>query len=213
MEFSVVNYTPFQFREDKPGLIPGQFMIPPARDNEKIPGVIHIVNAKSRLHIPLQERPFYLTEDAETLAKALVGDLLDGMIEREQNIAEPAIFYVSGHHAPMEIKTKFPEEVNNALSKQNLWLIKLVKKGDDEWQKTRQHKFITDMQRWACKKLNFKREWMEISAATPLELTDCKFFGTKILMNIALCPNCKQVVNQTLFNSLTGAASPLAKGA
>ncbi len=204
MKFSVINFTPFMFREDKPGQSPDSYIIPPSRDDDKVPGVLTVGNAFSRLYMPLQDHEFHVPVAAEALANDLVRSLLDAMIECERGVAEPAIFYVPGDIAPLEVKSKFPEEVRSALNKQNVWCIRLVKKADDEWQKYRQHKFITDTQRWACKKLNFKREWESVSAAAPLELKDCQWCGTKILTNVAMCPNCKQIVNQALFDSLSG---------
>jgi len=203
VEFSVVNYTPFTYIEKKPSVIPEEYVIPAAVDNEKIPGILHIKPAYSRLHIPLQEHIFKVPVSGEALAQDLVRGLVSAFLEYEADVAQPALFCVPGIHTAGEVKLKFAEEIKSAMAKQNIWLMRLVKKADDEWQKFRQHKFITDYQRWAAKKLGFKKEWGEVSAAAPLELDNCKFCGTQIFKSIALCPNCKNVVNPELYKSLT----------
>ena len=202
MEFTIVNYLPFQFIERKPSLVPEEYTIPAATDNEKTPGILHVSPVHSRLYMPLQEQLFKVPIDAESLARDLVKSLVSAQIEYEDGVAAPAIFYLPGTHSAREVKANFAKEVDAALARQNLWLLKLVKKADDEWQKFRQHKFITDMQRWAAKKLGMKKEWGEVSAAAPLEVENCKFCGHSTLKGIVVCPNCKNVLDSVRFKQL-----------
>lgn len=203
MSYTVVNYTPFEFREQKPSQIPQEHFIPAAMDNDRLPGILHVHPTHSRLYMPLIEHPFMVPVSSEALAKDLVRSLISAFILYEENVAEPAIFVLPGFHAAREVKAKFPNEVEAAFTRQNLWKIRMVKEADDSWQKFRQHRAITDLQRWAAKTLGMKKEWSEVSASTPLELDPCKFCGHPTLKGIAVCPNCKNVLDTNLFKQLS----------
>lgn len=206
MNYTVVNFTPFEFIEQKPSLIPQEHKIPAAVD-DKLPGVLHVSPSHSRLYMPLQDQPFMVPISAEALAKDLVRSLISAFIEYDEGVAEPAIFCVPGVHTAREVKINFPKEVEAALNKQNMWLLRMVKKADDEWQKFRQHKFITDLQRWAAKKLGMKKEWSEVSASIPLEVENCKFCGGQTLKGIVVCPNCHNVLDPVRFKQLNASPS------
>jgi len=203
LSYTLVNYTPFVFREQKPSQIPTDYTIPAAKEDDKLPGILHVAPAHSRLYMPLIEHPFMVPISSEALAKDLVRSLISSFILYEEGVAEPAIFTVPGFHGAREIKLKFAAEVDAAFIRQNLWKLRMVKEADDSWQKFRQHRAITDLQRWAAKTLGMKKEWSEVGTAAPLEIESCKFCGQQTLKGIAVCPNCKNVLDPVLFKQLS----------
>lgn len=204
MSYTVVNYTPFEFRETKPSQIPGEYTIPACTGaKDEVPGILHVSPAHSRLYMPLIEHPFMVPISSEALAKDIVRSLISSFILFEENVAEPALFSIPGFHVAKEIRTKFPELVTTALSKQHIWKVRMVKEADDSWQKTRQHRAVTDLQRWAAKSLGMKKDWSDVTANAPLETTNCKFCGSSVLINIAVCPTCKNVIDAALFKQLS----------
>src|SRR5215468_1087965 len=199
---TVVNYLPFTFIEKKPGQVPDEYIIPPATNEEKTPGLLPVKDTHSNLYMPLQENTFRVPIAADTIANDLVEGLLSAQMKRDIDIAEPAIFFVEGNHTLESLKANYSEVITKAHYKQAVWLGRLVKQADDDWQRFRQHKFITDMERFAARKLGFKREWVDVSAATPLEFENCKFCTTQVLKGAVICPNCKHVLDPIAYAKL-----------
>lgn len=204
MDCTVANFTPFEYVEKKPGQVPDEYIIPPATENDTIPGILHVKNTHSNLYMPLQEYTYRVPIPGDVLARDIAFALVSAKLEFEYGVSEPAIFAVEGHHSAYAINHDFKKEVERALVKQAEWCRRLVKMADDDWQRLRQHKMITDVQRWAAKRLQLNREWRDI--ATPvtalLETVNCQFCGTLRLKNVAICPSCRQVVDASLLAQL-----------
>jgi hypothetical protein len=203
MDCTVCNYTPFKYAELKPGQVPDMYIIPSAQgNNDELPGILHVKNTHANLYMPLQEYTYRVPIPGDDLADDLVKSLISAKLCYEMNVAEPGIFWLEGHHSAYVVNKDFKSKVDDALQKQHVWLERLVKLGDDDWQKYRQHKFITEVQRWAAKKLGFKKEWAAIAPNAPVETTNCPYCGTLTFKGIAVCPNCKQVIDPVLYKQI-----------
>jgi hypothetical protein len=75
---------------------------------------------------------------------------------------------------------------------QKLWYIKLVKMADDSWQKFKLHQMITDQQVHAAKALKLKKAWLY----TNEDMRDCPGCGSQVLPYIAICPNCRAILDE-----------------
>lgn len=216
MDCTIVNFTPFEYIEKKPGQVPDEYIIPPSTADDTVPGILHVKNTHSNLYMPLQEYTYRVPIPGDILAKDIAFALVSAKICFEYGVSEPAIFALEGHHNAYEVSTQFKKTVEKALAKQSEWCKRLVKMADDDWQRVRQHKMITDVQRWAAKKLQLTREWRDISTPVTalLETTNCQFCGTLRLKNIAICPSCRQVVDAALLATLQKdiVGSAVAKG-
>lgn len=191
MDVTVVSLIPWHLRELKPGLIPEEYYIPPAKDGQ--PSVLHIKDAKSNLYVR-DGKTYPITHPAEEVANALINDYCVAQLQYAED-AKPAIFWVLGKYSKDEIVTKFKKELDEAKRKQNAWFMRLIRLADDDWEKFHQHRMITDLQRHAAKSLGLlNKPWMQ--GIEPLEYVKCPACSTLVDVTAAICQNCHYVVNK-----------------
>lgn len=191
MDITIVSLMPYAIQENKPGLIPDTFYIPPS--NGKVPAVLHITDARSNLYVR-DGRTYPITHPAEEVANAIVNDYCIAQLQASDD-ARPAIFWVNGKLTGAEVLTKFPAEVAEAKTKQNRWFMKLVTLADDDWQRTKQFRMISDVQRHAAKSLGLINKPWYLSPE-PQEFVKCPACNTLVEKNAAICANCKYVINR-----------------
>jgi hypothetical protein len=177
-------------------MVPSSYAIDPSDGNT--PSVLVVGPAMGSMAL-LDSKTFPFTIPAEDIAKDIVESYLTAQYEyfpgdTDNPPTHPALFWVVGEFKASEIKTRFPEECKKAINAQHNWYRKLVKIADDTWAKNKQNRLITDTQRHAAKVLGFKREWIEYSAPV-IELNDCPYCGAKVNKVVALCHNCKNIIN------------------
>src|SRR5207247_10935382 len=95
---------------------------------------------------------------------------------------------------------KHKTTVDFYLNKQINWFQKLVKAADDNWNRNKQRRMISDKYILAAQRLAVKREWMNLdllnSTSLPtIEMISCPFCSFQIPAKAPLCMNCKNVVN------------------
>jgi len=75
-----------------------------------------------------------------------------------------------------------------------------VKLADDDWNKYRQHKTISDIQRYACSFLKLERPWLldaEITAA----LSECPSCFEKVNPRAIVCSHCRFVLDEARYKA------------
>jgi len=72
---------------------------------------------------------------------------------------------------------------------------------DDDWEKSRQHKFISDIQRYAAKSLKLVRPWI-ISTITDQGLIKCVACQSNIDSKAIICPNCRCIIDMDKYKTL-----------
>lgn len=190
MEATVVNFLPLALEEKKPSLIPERYYIPAG--TKQLPGILHVKDGRSTLYIR-DGRTFPVPEPGETIAKSLCDDYKYSLLEADEE-ACPALFFVIGKHSANDIITKFKDEVDEVRRKQSKWFVKLVKRADDDWSTWKQHRMITDIQRYAAEQLGMiNKEWYH--TVEPTEFTKCPACSKMVEATAAICHNCQFVVN------------------
>jgi hypothetical protein len=108
------------------------------------------------------------------IAKSIVNDYVISQLEVSED-AHPAIFWVPGEYAPERVAFDHSKKIRDLLAIQNNWFYKLVKLGDDDWERIRQHSVISDMQRYAARAIDpdneAKRPWI---LTRPAEVEEVK---------------------------------------
>ncbi len=204
---SVVSIVPFIIEEYKPGLYPGNFIIPPSKDG--IPEIllvgesIHYVEVDPDKSIPV-------TNSSHKVATAIVEDYINSQLAvrtGEANICGPGIFWKIGKYDLNRLYTECSAELVSARQKQQIWFTRLVEMADDDWEKTRQHKAITDMQRFAAKALKLERPWaVEIQSQVLVSQT-CPACGNSVMSGVVVCGVCKCIINMAEYKKLSFAGA------
>lgn len=197
MPCTVVSIYPIEICEHKPGLIPSYYTVP--KGTYENPSTLVVSDAKQFIYRALGQPPFISFELAEIVAKSIVNDYIRAKLEYSPE-AHPGLMYIPDVITADMVKFKLTKELKTLHEKQTRWFVKLVELADDEWNKTRQRKRITDIQKFAADQLKLKREWYEIEDS--VNFMDCPACMSRIRATVALCPNCKVIINEKLAETL-----------
>lgn len=192
MPATIVSIMPFGFRDEKPGLAPGDFQMKAASPEKP---EIHVVKVAQIRMMDQDYRPFMLDVDHEKVA----ADVCDCHNKSQivwNDDAIPGLFWVKGEHTAEEVVKKFAKEIAEAKRKQDNWFRMIVKIADDDWSKWHQHKYISDLQRTAARSLNLEREWVKDDVNMN---TRCPACQSIISTEAAVCFACKAVVNEEKY--------------
>jgi hypothetical protein len=189
MQATVVNFLPWKVESTKPGVIPDTYSIPAAVG--KYPGVLIINNAVSPIYLDADRGTFPTPIPVEELGKAICNDYNGAFLEADTE-TNPALFWVEGAWSGKDVLEKFPGECERAKASQNRWFMKLIRKGDDDWARHKQHKMITDIQRYAAKHMNLNKEWA--IEPEPVTMVKCPACSSLLEDSAIVCKNCKVIL-------------------
>lgn len=201
---TLVSIVPFPIAEFKPGIYPGFFQIPAARSSE-LPEIL--VVGESVYHVEIDEnRTITVKCTPEDVAKSIVDDYIISNLAytsktETEDVAAPGVTWFPGKLNIGDIISKYSKALVELKEQQDRWFKKLIRIADDDWEKTRQHKFISDMQRFAAKSLNLERPWV-ISPKHESGSTKCLACQSLISVEAIICPSCKMIINMEKYKKL-----------
>lgn len=187
---TVVSILPYPLKEPKPGIIPGYYQVPRSKDGK--PSVLPVGEAIHWLESPFggipPPPPIKMTHSSIEVARSIVNDLVEAQLGLDSD-AGPGLFWVEGHFKAKQIEDNFPEKLQEAEHRQMRWFATLVRIADDDWARYHQHRFVSDLQRYAAKSMGLDREWLS-TALSEVQIQ---------------CPLCKEFVrNDAIIHSACG---------
>lgn len=190
MKCTLVSLLPFGFYNKVPGLYPGEFRI-----DRVDPGDFDVLVLDSTLHYIYIDSdrgsiPYKISTD--DLAISLVNDFRSSCLAVTEN-AVPGLFWVEGEYTKEQIGFLHAEELARVGAQQQNWFLNLVRMADDDWEKTHQHKLISDLQRWAAKSLGFERPYL---VEVPKIKKQCPICGSNITEFAIICPTCRFILDE-----------------
>lgn len=196
---TLISIVPFPIAEFKPGIYPGFFEISASKN--ELPEVLVI--GESIYHVEIDEnRTITVKCPSEDIARSVVDDYItSNLAYSADDNAAPGLFWKPGEWNLSKILDGLKNELQEVKARQRRWFIKLVQLADDDWEKTQQHKFISDMQRHACKSLGLERPWIIIPKTTE-GLTKCVACQSIISVDAVICPNCRCILNKSKYESM-----------
>lgn len=197
---TLVSIVPFPIVEFKPGIYPGFFEIPPCKS--EIPEILVI--SDSVYHVEIDEnRTITVKCPSEDIAKSIVDDyIVSNLAYSVDEDAAPGFMYKSGEFDLPTVMIKFSGEINELKKRQLRWFGKLVEMADDDWERSRQHKFISDMQRHAAKALKLDRPWLIVPQPNTLTILKCPACQSIIPPEAIVCANCRCILNMEKYKTL-----------
>lgn len=203
MPSTVVSTIPLLINETKPGLVPNNFIIEPAKKGQFTKLIVgtsyhFILNADPKLP------PHAIPEESHIVANSIVTDLKGSYMgirsqpQADGSIAMPGVFWVEGEASDEEIKTKHKALLESAFKNTKTWFQQLVKIADDDWNRFRQRGMITDLQRTACTYLGLEKEW-DVGTLL-LQSSSCWACKSSIHPDTIICPKCNTVVNKEEYD-------------
>jgi hypothetical protein len=197
---TVVSIVPFPIREEKPGIYPGSFIIPASENDE----VVLLVVGESIYHVEIDERRSITVKcSPNDIARAIVDDyaksnLAYSVIKK----AGPGIFWLPGRYTVEQIENNHSDLLEAARMTQKNWFMELIQMADDDWEKTRQHKTISDTQRHAAKSLGMERPWLIKLQAPTMSTVNCVACQTVISPEAVICPSCNCIIDKEKWEGL-----------
>lgn len=193
---TIVSFYPMPVNEFRPCLFPPRYHVPAS--NGVMPQVLVVDDAFYLVESPMESMPaikVYLS--GEDVARSIVADFTLASLHAD-SVVGPGVFVVSGEVKASDVHALFKKECTEALAKQRNWFLRLVKHADDDWQKFRQHKMITDLQRLAADQLKIDKEWTIISK----EVISCPACKITVDPTAIVCQNCRCILQPEQFKKL-----------
>jgi hypothetical protein len=187
--YTVVSLVPFDLHETKPGLFPGEYNIPAAKDNDF--QVFHVGPAKYYIYLDSDRGSHEAFEPDYKVAEAIVNDFCLSQLATGPD-AMPGMFCVEGKLSKDDVIIHHEAKLKSARITQNNWYKSLVKNADDDWSRYHQHKIISDLQRFAAKSLGLDREWLIITSDIIKRCGACRVV---IDPEAIICSNCRAILD------------------
>lgn len=195
---TVISILPIGISEKKPGLVPGEYSIPPVNDPMKDINVLIVSRARFPVYIDENRPSLIVPEPSDRVCDSICRDFSIGLMGYEPGKAEPGLTWISGNHGPVEIESKMPDQMKLLRARQMEWFKNLVTIADDDWSKLHMRRAISGLQRVACRCLNLDREWnidIEIEKQLDIDMTPCKFCRAPIHHEAIVCMHCQGILN------------------
>ncbi len=194
---TIVCLYPFGIREQKPGLIPPVYEIPPVKYGDF--AILPITDGCFYVYLDQFRGSMKVTTPALVLAKSICDDFINAFQHGTSPDACPALFFVPGHPSKDEIRKNFARELAEATERQLRWYRNLVKIADDAWQKSHLHTAITDIEREASKVLGYNREWSALP--DPTEIKTCPNCNNRVPKSMIVC-HCRYIFDMEAYKKM-----------
>lgn len=193
---TVVSIVPFPIDEKKPGLYPGHFRIPAAKADDF--ELLVVERSVHHVYVDHDRGSLTVPVPSDEVARSICQDYTRGQLLYVMGESEPGLFFVPGEYTSKKaILEVIKEKLAAAREMQRNWFVKLVKLGDDEWNKYHNHKMISDLQRYAAKTLGLQREWnVEGQAEATSFCPACKMV---MPTGALICGSCRTIVNPEAY--------------
>lgn len=222
---TVVSIFPRQLTERKPSVEPNEYIIPACADElgrsyPDIPPVTVLIHdATTKFYKGFNEwiPAVILAEDlADDIVNAFFSSNIDVTPDPEFPIG-PGLFFVVGAYDREDkirkegfdpeksakwIQSEYSTELKKTHKSQDQWFQLLVRRADSEWQRSRNSKSISDVHRFAAKRLGMDRDWAR--DITLEAINKCPACRQSIDPLAIICPVCKTVLNPAALAQLQG---------
>lgn len=193
---SVISILPYEIRESKPNLYPGNFTIPAG--NVLAPGVLSV--AVSRFYIPMAFGAPSMTahSPAYEVARSIVNDYVGALLGAGEDM-RPGIFVVDKRYkSSEEAKADLINELPKHLEAQRKWFFSLVNMADQDFRKHGRIDAVSDLQKLAAKELNIRdRPWLQ--DITQLSINNCPACFAPVNALAAICGSCRYVLDEAKY--------------
>jgi hypothetical protein len=200
---TVISMVPVAINENKPGLIPGSYHIPPCLDPSNDFNIIHIARAKFAVYIDEARPALIVPEPSDRVAESICRDLKISWGHFVPDISEPALFWIPGPHRKQDLQqpkdARILDEFDKRRRMQTEWFKKLVNEADDDWNKHHARRMVSDVARAAAKALGLKKDW-DIMNEINVALSVCKFCRGEVDPKAIICKHCTGVLDVARYD-------------
>jgi hypothetical protein len=191
--------------EFKPGIYPGRFVIPACLDFKK-PKTLVVTT--SVYFIPQfngdEEMPSHVVKvHCKEMVESIFNDYMRSQMDVNVD-CRPGLDFVPGRVSVEEFLKSFPLKHIEMQKKQLTWFTKLVQRADNDWNRYKNHKVVSDNQRFAARALGLEKDWLTLdSTEVPVKCPSCK---TNCVPDAVVCANCRCILDKEKYDKLSFAA-------
>lgn len=205
---TVISILPVQIDESKPGLLPGQFIIPGVKNPLEDVEVLHVFRARFPVYLDENRPALIVPAPSDTVAESICRDYKVSMPGYETEISEPGLFWSRGMIKASNVKSVLSEELEYARKKQLVWFKRLVEQADDDWGRYHMRRMISSLQRLACDVLKIPKEWnQDAEIARNIAMKPCKFCHADIHPEAIICQYCRGIQDMARYEKEFKAAA------
>lgn len=195
-ESTVVSMIHQDIREEKVGLVPSVFLI--KAGSMENPSITHIKAAHHFVYLDGDRGSLPVRDASYEVARSIVEDYTTSQMCVSDGCF-PGLFWLPGKLSLEEIKRHedFGPILQTVKIAHQRWMLKLTQSADDDFARYQKHNVVSDFQRKMAEIMHLPQEkhpWMNV--ANSLESDNCPGCGQLVKPNIAVCPNCKCVLNE-----------------
>lgn len=196
---TVVNISQMFLQEHKPTIDPGWFEVPKGTYDK--PGILVVGSSSWWREIDESQPMLEITNSSIQVAKSIVDDFCNGLIECNMNDSMPGLFWVPGELSLKELKERHKEEFDKAQTKQQKWYHAVVASADILWARSNQNPLsINDTMRTAARELGYDRPWLQNFLA--VTMGNCPACGAIHNPAYPRCGNCNFVIDKVRAKEL-----------
>lgn len=191
---TLISIYPKDFSENKRTLQPAEYFVPAG--SVKDPTLVVIGPASWWREVNPDEPLLEIPVSSPVLADSIVKDAINGMLGCNMADSRPGLFWLPNEVTAIELKTKFKENLEQAIKFQNNYFKALVNLADSLWARTNGNPLaIHNDAKLAAVELGLTPEWLTASAQYAPQLIRCVACGTMRNPEFPICPNCKAVID------------------
>lgn len=198
---TVISLVPFEISEEKPGLVPGRYVIRASDTFE--PQVLHVNKALHYVYLDETRGSLQVRDGPDEVARSIVDDYIVSQLGIEEN-ARPALFWVPGELSVAQVKLQLSDRLSELREIQQNWFVNIARIADNDWARYHQHNVISNFQRKAAQLIGWRpeeHEWM--SDKVILKPVKCPSCGNVVEIGTVVCPACRCVLDEEKHKSLT----------
>lgn len=196
---TIVSVFPKDIYDFKPMVFPGLFQIPAAKQDDF---QVVTIGPSSWFKEMEEGQPFLeITHSAVAMADSFIKDYC-AQLGCEMGTKMPGLFYLAGRVSKAEVREKYRDKIELAITKQRGFFENLVKIADVMWARTNGNPLgISDDAKLAATYLGLKdKVWL--ADFRSMELKPCLSCGELVNYNYPVCKHCKAIINKDLAAKL-----------
>lgn len=208
---TVVSILPMKLYESKPGVLSASLpaRIPKADFDKREVVSYYVADGVRFQYIPgfedEKDPRSTVTHNVPALQIAIA--ICDDYISAKMGVSSsgdedeikpiPGLMPLDGVFTPDDVRTKHADKLERLFNQQIKWFDVLVRLADEDWQRFRSHKLITDEQRIAAKCLKIERDWS--IDASKAGFVKCPVCRTQIDSEAIVCSSCRAVIKPEAY--------------
>lgn len=197
-ESTVFSIAPYELYETKPGIYPGTYRIPACTDQSK-PQRLVVKSAMHLMQVGGRRKPIRIDTASTVVARAIVEDNFSAQMWSAPNCG-PGLAWLFGNISLDDFMDHHKDIYQRMLSDQRNWFLARIKNVDNEWSRFKNHRVVSDIDRFAARALGLEPDWMKTDEMFGFQ--KCTACGTMNDPHNIICSNCRFIFDPKKFAEL-----------